>query len=294
MAKRIIGVVLAVVFLSVGGSAAAMDWKDIHEKAGKTSLAEAETYQKKNPRSQEALYLLGIVFLDAYKINEAEGVFNRMLQADPESVEARWGQAEVLRRRHEVDKAEKILEEIIKKDPEFSPAYITLAYMIFDKREYGRSISLASKVIRQGREKVDLTNYTRAYLTVGGAKAMLADEGGIFSKLFQGTQILGYLKKAQQLQPHSAGVLFGLGSFYALAPGIAGGDVEKGLSLLKEAIEVDPYFADAYARLAQIYFRRNEEGLAKKYLTDAIRLDPLNPLTQRADKEIHEKTLKTS
>lgn len=290
MAKRIIWVVLAVVFLSLGGPAAAMDWKNIHEKADKTSLAEAVAYQQKNPHSQEALYLLGVVFLNDYKMNEAEGVFNRMLQVDPQSIEARWGQAEVLRRRHEVDRAEKILEEIIKKDPEFSPAYITLAYMIFDKREYGRSISLASKVIRQGREKVDLTNYTRAYLTVGGAKAMLADEGGIFSKIFQGTQILGYLKKAQQLQPHSAGVLFGLGSFYALAPGIAGGDTEKGLSLLKEAIEVDPYFADAYARLAQIYFRRGETETARQYLAAAQKMDPKNPLTQRAEKEVNGKS----
>ncbi len=291
MRKRILSVVSAAVFMFLCGFAVAMDWKDIHEKADKTSLSEAVAYQQKDPQSREALYLLGIVLLNDYKIDEAESVFKRMLQTDPQSIEAEWGQAEVLRRRHEVDRAEKILEEIIKKDPEFSPAYITLAYMIFDKREYGRSIALASKVIRQGRQKVDLTNYTRAYLTIGGAKAMLADEGGIFSKLFQGTQILGYLKKAQELQPHSAGVLFGLGSFYALAPGIAGGDAEKGLALLKETIEVDPRFADAYARLAQIYYRRNEKDLARKYLADAQRLDPLNPLTQRAEKEMNGRSL---
>jgi len=290
MTKRFMPVVSAVVFLLLGGTAVAMDWKDIHERADRTSLSEAVAYQQKNPQSQEALYLLGIVLLNDYKIDEAENVLKRMLQADPQSIEARWGQAEVLRRRHEVDKAEKILEEIIKEDPEFSPAYITLAYMIFDKREYGRSIALASKVIRQGRHKVDLTNYTRAYLTIGGAKAMLADEGGIFSKLFQGTQILGYLKKAQELEPHSAGVLFGLGSFYALAPSIAGGDAEKGLALLKETIEVDPRFADAYARLAQIYFRRGETETARQYLADAKKLDPENPLTLRAEKEVNGKS----
>ncbi len=289
MTKRLMPVVFAVVFLLLGGTAVAMDWKDIHERADRTSLSEAVAYQQKNPHSQEALYLLVIVLLNDYKIDEAENVLKRMLQADPQSIEARWGQAEVLRRRHEVDKAEKILEEIIKEDPEFSPAYITLAYMIFDKREYGRSIALASKVIKQGRQKVDLTNYTRAYLTIGGAKAMLADEGGIFSKLFQGTQILGYLKKAQELEPHSAGVLFGLGSFYALAPSIAGGDAEKGLALLKETIEVDPRFADAYARLAQIYFRRGETETARQYLADAKKLDPENPLTLRAEKEVNGK-----
>jgi tetratricopeptide (TPR) repeat protein len=290
MAKRIISLVSVVVFLSLCGLAGAMDWKDIHEKAGKTSLAEAETYQKKNPQSQEALYLLGIVLLDEYKIDEAEGVFKRMLQADPESVEARWGQAEVLRYRHKLDETQKILEDLVRTAPDYAPAYISLGYMLFDKRGYQRSIELAVRVLRMGAQKVDVTNRTRAFLIIGGAKSMLADEGGVFSKLFQGTQILGYFRKAQQLQPHSAGVLFGLGSFYALAPGIAGGDVQKGLAFLKEAIEVDPKFADAYARLAQIYSRRNEDDLAKKYLADAIRLDPLNPLTQRAEKEVNGKS----
>ena len=285
MAKCTVSFVSAAIFLSLCGLAGAMDWKDIHEKAGKTSLAEAETYQKKNPQSQEALYLLGIVLLDEYKIDEAEGVFKRMLQADPGSVEARWGQAEVLRYRHKLDETQKILEDLVRTAPDYAPAYISLGYMLFDKRGYQRSIELAVRVLRMGARKVDVTNRTRAYLIIGGAKSMLADEGGVFSKLFQGTQILGYFKKAQQLQPHAAGVLFGLGSFYALAPGIAGGDVQKGLAFLKEAIEVDPKFADAYARLAQIYFRRNEDDLAKKYLADAIRLDPLNPLTQRVERE---------
>ncbi|MDD5019555.1 MAG: tetratricopeptide repeat protein [Candidatus Omnitrophica bacterium] len=291
--RYILSIVSAAFFWAACGLAGAMDWKDLHEKADKISLAEALADQEKNPQSQETLYTLGLVYLNLYKIQEAGDVFARMLAVDPTSIEARWGQAEILRRRHQPEKAEAVLDEIIKEDPEFSPASITLGYMIFDKKEYERSIRLALKVLKQGRARVDLTNYARAYLIIGGAKGMIADEGGIFSKLFQGTQILGYLKKAQELQPRSAGVLFGLGSFYALAPGIAGGDAEKGLSLLKEAIEVDPYFADAYARLAQIYFRRGETETARQYLADAKKLDPENPLTQRADNEINAKALKT-
>lgn len=261
-----------------------LDWKQIHEKADTTSSEQARALLERELGSVPALYLLGLTLLKEYKIDDAEDVFNRMEQIDPGLTESRWGKAEILRRRHKIGEAEKVLEDIIKKSPGYAPAYITLAYMLFDKNEYGRSIPLAKKVLAMGRKNVDTTNYARAYLTIGGAKAALADEGGVLAGIVQGSQVLGYFKKAQRLQPRSAGVLYGLGSFYSLAPGIAGGDVNKGVAYLERAIKEDPHFTNAYTRLAQVWWKRGNWSKYEFYLNKAQELDPEDPFVIRVRK----------
>ncbi|MFH0827206.1 MAG: hypothetical protein V1923_04920 [Candidatus Omnitrophota bacterium] len=42
------------------------------------------------------------------------------------------------------------------------------------------------------------------------------------------------LKKAEKMQPDSAGVTFGLGSFYFLAPRIVGGSKQKAKKISQE------------------------------------------------------------
>ena len=261
------------------GPAFCLGWKPLHEKADRITLQEAWADVQREPQVLESLYTLALVYLNLHKIDEAEKIFQRMEEVDSVSPEARWGLAEVLRRRHRIEESQPILEEIIKEKPDFSPAYTSLGYMLFDKKEYERSIQLATTVLRQGPDKVDTTDYVRAYLIIGGAKAMLADSGGLLSRIVNGSQILPYFKKAQKLQPDSAGVFYGLGSFYLLAPSIVGGDKVKGLEFLEKAVKADPLFVDAYARLAQGYKMMGDEKKAKVYLDRGSELDPQNELT---------------
>lgn len=261
--------------------ACALDWPALHEKADRLTLPQALSELKESPDSLDKLYTLALVYLNLYDAVEAEQVFHKMLEIDPDSVEAKWGLAEVLRRQHKNQEGRPILEAIIKANPQYAPVYVTLGYMLFDTKEYYESIRLAFHVLKMGKENVDLTNYTRAYLIVGGANGMIADDGWAFAKLFHGTRILPYLKKAQRLQPDSAGVLFGLGSFYLLAPRFAGGDKKKAFEYLLKVIEVDPHFVDAYARLAQGYKIEGDDVKAKEFLAKAFELDAQNELALR-------------
>ncbi len=255
-----------------------MDWKMLHEKAEKETLEEALRAVVNEPRSLEALYALGLVYLEKHKVDDADKVFRDMLRLDFRSTEAQWGIAEVMRRRHQRRQARLILEDIIRLSPDYAPAYITLGYLLFDDKEYDKSIQLAGRVLRHGRLKVDLTNYVRALLITGGAKGMLADTGGPLAKLFNGTQILPTMKRAESLQPGSAGVAFGLGSFYLLAPHFVGGDKAKALAYLERSIKTDPDFVDAYARLAQAYGMQGDRVKYDFYLGKALELDPQNEL----------------
>jgi len=257
-----------------------LNWRSLHEEADIRGLSGALAAVAQKPGSIDDLYILGLVYLNMHKDKDAESIFNKILSLDPDAIEARWGVAEVLRRQHDLDKAEKLINEVMKSDYNFSPAYITLAYIQYILLDFNGSVRLAYKVIEQGRDKVDLSNYVRALLLVAGAKGMIAHYGGSLSKAINGTKVMPNLRKAKKLKPDSAGVTFGLGSYYLLAPALAGKDLVKAEEYLKRTIEIDPLFADAYVRLAQLYKLKGEKEKFQKYLSYAQDIDPGNELAQ--------------
>jgi len=262
----------------------ALDWKALHERADKISLDEALSELELEASSVDKLYILGLVYLNRHKNQEARDIFQKIIMSEPQLAGAKWGLAEVLRRQHRIEDSERILQEIVKDHPSFSPAYISLAYIKYTQMDFEQCVVLALKVIKQGRESVDLSNYTRAYLLLAGAKGMIASRGGPLSKVINGIAVLPNLKKAEMLQPDSPAVLFGLGSFYFLAPGIAGGDIRKAQDYLERAVELDPLFADAYVRLAQVYKSQGKTEKYKAYLEKARNIDPKNALLEDFEK----------
>jgi tetratricopeptide (TPR) repeat protein len=133
-------------------------------------------------------------------------------------------------------------------------------------------------VITAGQERVDLSNYVRAILIYAGSKGMIAHAGGVISKLVNGTAIYPNLKKAEKLKPKDPGVLFGLGSFYLLAPVMAGGNLSRALDYLERCLDADPGFADAFVRLAQLYKAKGDLNKYALYMDKAFALDPENEL----------------
>ncbi len=275
MKKIIVLFFMVLLFFS---NCSALEWKRLHEDADRKTLPQALDYVKNNPESQDGLYELGLVYLNLHRDKEAKEAFNKVLSLNPKATEAKWGVAEVLRREHDLTKSEELLKEAIKEDSDFSPAYITLAYIRYYQMKFEEAVRLANKVIKQGRENVDLSNYVRAYLLLGGCKGMIAHYGGPISKIVNGTAVLSNIKRAQALQPDNAGVMFGLGSFYLLAPALAGGDIDKAEEYLNKAVKLDPLFADAYVRLAQLYKMKGDNQNYEIYLNKALKIDPKNKL----------------
>ena len=273
---RKLSVALVVLLLTLPSYA--LDWKSLHEKADQFTLDELPAFVKDDPGSPDTLYMQALIYLNYHRVEEARAAFQRILHSDPDSVEAKWGLAEILRRDKKTDESEAMLNEVIEDDPAFWPAYITLAYLRYTQTDFDAAVKLALKVRRQGKERVDLSNYTRSYLIFAGAKGMIASNGGPLSKLLNGTQVLPNLKKAEKLQPDSAAVLFGLGSFYFLAPSIAGGNINKAVDYLERTIEADPLFTDGYVRLAQVYKSKGDLVKYRFYLDKAVAIDPQNEL----------------
>lgn len=269
MNKKIILSILVIFnFLAVVYPA---DWKDQHNKADTLSLAQAQ----KLPADQ---YVLGLVYLNLHQDKPAYEVFDRILLEQPDNYAAQWGKAEALRRRHDLVAAESLLNAVLKINPQFPPALISLAYIKYFQMDFNRSVRLALKVIQQGQSQVDLSNYVRALAMYAGAKGMLAHYGGLFSKAVDGTAVKPNLDKALKLQPNSPAALFGMGSFYLLAPRIAGGDKVKAENYFNQAITIDPYFADVYVRFAQLAKIKGNQEKYDLYMQKALALDPQNEL----------------
>ena len=120
-------ILLSAALIFWGRPACAFDWKQLHERANNTSLADAQAATQKDPGSADNLYLLGLVCLNLHQDEQAKDAFDKILSQDQENYPAQWGRAEVLRREHRSTQAEKILASVMKAHPDFSPAYITLA-----------------------------------------------------------------------------------------------------------------------------------------------------------------------
>jgi tetratricopeptide (TPR) repeat protein len=276
--KRTVIVLLAGFFISQPTLCSSLNWKYLHENAERMDVAAACALVHSEPYSIDALYILGLVNLNAHCESDAENTFHKILFLSPPTIEAQWGLAEILRRKHQIEESQDILNRLVKSHPEFSPAYISLAKIKFTQMDFVTSVELASKVIQRGTSNVDRGTYARAHLMIAGANGMIAHNGGLLSKISHGRSVLPNLKSAHKLLPDDPEVLFGLGSFYLLAPSLVGGSTNKALHYLGKAVVIDPLFADAYVRLAQAYKKKGDDGKYHKYLHKALEIDPQNVL----------------
>lgn len=280
MPSRVVKLLSILVFLFFPlASSYPFNWQILHEKSESMTLEEA----KLNSRTRGSLedsYILGLVYFNQYKDSIAQKVFNNILVKNPKNIEARWGKAEVMRRRYKIDISQRLLEKIIKEDPSFFPAYLSLAYIKYNLHDYITAAKLAQVVIKSGLSKVDRCNLAKAYLISAAAKGMIVYFSNPISKIIYGPDILISLKKAEQLTPDAASVYFGLGSFYLLAPVIAGKDIEKAKYYLEKTIAKDSLFADAYVRLAQVYKVKGDQIKYFQLINKALELDPNNFLVK--------------
>ncbi len=269
-------VIFSLLAATVSIEAAAFDWIELHEKQYWTLAEDPEV--RADTTSLDSAYIAGLSYLDQRYEDKAKKMFEYFAQKSTADYAGRWGLAEIARREYRIEESVDILDDIIEKHPDFAPAKITRAYIHLTQKDYKKAIDMATEVLGAGKERVDTGNLVRANLIAGGAKAMIADESFIFKKVAAGLGALSYFKDARKINPDDPGVLFAWGSYYLIAPGIAGGDIKKAEEHLLRALEKDPRFADIHVRLAQLYYKKGNTDKYKSYLERAFELDPENSL----------------
>ncbi len=222
------------------------------------------------PREMDQAFTL----LRDRKDKEALGIFEQVLSATPDNLDALWGKAEVLRRARDYQQAQELLDKILEKNPGHIPSLISLAYLRYKDDRLNEALKLIHRVLRM--DNLDKANKALAYMMLGTINSRRSSKGWFLNKITYGTQIKGYFLKAKELAPEFPEVHLGLGTFYLLAPAIAGGNLNKAFEELEYAVKIAPDFATANARLAQAYKEKGDLEKYNLYLNRAKELDPQN------------------
>jgi len=123
--------------------------------------------------------------------------------------------------------------------------------------------------VRHCEEAVRLDpNNARNHMWLGRAYGEKANKASFLSAFSLGKKVVQEFQKAAQLDPQDAEALADLGSFYAEAPSIVGGGVEKAQTVAAQLDHIDP--ARAYELRAQIDKQRKDFTSAENDLKKAI------------------------
>jgi tetratricopeptide (TPR) repeat protein len=212
--------------------------------------------------------------LKVRKDSGALAIFEQVLIGQPENLDALWGKAEVLRRGRKYKESEDILEKILKKNPKHTSSLISLAYIRYKDDKLIEALRLVKESLQSSY--ADKENQALAYMMLGTINSRRSQKGWFFSKLKYGTQIKYYFLKARGLSWDLPEVHLGLGTFYLLAPAIAGGNLNKALEELNIALKIAPDFATVNARLAQGYKKKGDLEKFNSYILRTEELDPGN------------------
>ena len=107
---------------------------------------------------------------------------------------------------------------------------------------------------------------------LGNAYGAMAREASIFKQLSLAKKTKAAFERAVQIDPNHIDARFGLLSYYAIAPGIAGGDMKKAEEQAAEIKKRDAL--DGHRAWALVYTRQKRPELARKEFLDAIAEQP--------------------
>lgn len=198
----------------------------------------------------------------------------KILSIDANDICGLWAKAEILRRSYKFQESEGILQGILSRCPAHAPSLISLAYIRHHSNRFKDALRILSTVLRQ--PDLDRENQALGLLLIGAVNAKRSSQGGVLGKVVYGMRIKSYFDKAKSLAPDLTEVRLGLGSFYLLAPKIAGGSVDAAIEELEYAVKLAPAFATANARLAQAYRMKGDLEKSEVYRKRAEELDPEN------------------
>lgn len=157
---------------------------------------------------------------------------------------------------------------------------------------------LKSKSIKNSVDKLTDADVPSMFWTLANT-GKWSKLNGIFSSLKYKDEILAILGRVEELRPnyfHSAVPRY-WGGFYALAPGIAGGDMKKSKEKFKEAMEKSPDYLGTKVLYAELYLvKKDDKKEFEKVLTEVVNaqlgpreLHPENRLEKKKAAKLLEK-----
>ncbi len=166
------------------------------------------------------------------------------------------------------EQAQKLLKEMLRENETLADARYLLGVIHLMRGDYERAIEELERAIAINGN--DYTYYER----LGDAYGLKAQKGNIFSALFVIGDMRSSWEKAIELKPDVVSARERLFTYYLVAPGIAGGDMDKALMLAGEVVKLNP--VRGHLLLGRYYQKSEEMAKAEQEYMTAVRLDSTN------------------
>ena len=195
----------------------------------------------------------------AGRLRETASIFNKILDLDPENIEALSGIAEISAISNQPLSALPIYSKILKNDPSNLNALSNRGVLLMHIGDAEASEFSFRKVLKFYPEDIDGLNNLGTCLI----------EQNKFEDAKQ------YLTKATELAPEKATSFYNLGVLYIKS---TPRDFPKQLEYLEKALELDPSYVEATMNVANIYGQLGDLEKSLRFLDKALLDKPDHPL----------------
>lgn len=194
---------------------------------------------------------------DAGHLEEAEKLYRKAAEIDPQCARAYLNIGNVLETRNNLEEAEANYRLALKQDPEYGGAYANLGKLCLDRHEYSEALEL----------------YTKAAQLIPGLPGLeaLVGIGFSLSQLGRHRESIAAYEKALMYAPYHEGANLALAHLL-----IVDGQHERTATLLERFLARNPDQAQGLGMLAETYIRLGmiEEGI--RVNEKACKLEPDN------------------
>ena len=259
-----------------------------HQRAGRLEAAEA-CYRRSleaDPRSPQALHLLGLLTQQTGRYQESIRLIEEALALNPDDRDALNSLADSYLGLGQLRSAGRCLERFAELHPQSAEAQNRLGKLQerlgeWDsaKASYGRAlalqpdspdvyISLARLQSKQGAFREAVETCRRALTLDPNRHELYTQLGNTLSDLGEYGAAVGAHRRALALKPDSAAAVHGLGYFFERK-----GDLASAADAYLNALKLDPRFGSAYLNLGIVYQLQGDLAKSSECCHELLKLD---------------------
>ena len=252
--------------------------------AGMPQLAVAQTIDE--------LFQQGAKAQIAGNYTQAESIWRRVIQLDPNNVGAYNNLGNVLKDQGKLEEAIFAYRQAIQLNPKFAPTYNNLAVALYEQKKLEEAIAACRQAIKlnpklaeaynnlgnalsdQGKLEEAIAAYQQAIQLEPQFALAYSNLGNAFREQKKQEEAIAAYRQAIQLDPKLAQPYNNLGTVLSNQE-----KLEKAIAAYRQAIQLDPKFAQAYNNLGMVFYKQGELEEAIVAFRQAIQLDPKDAYT---------------
>lgn len=226
-----------------------------YHQAGNLEQAERlynEILQRR-PRNADAYYGLGNIMQDKGKLDHAITSYQKVIKFKPNFAGAYYNLGSIFKEKGKFDDAIQYYQRALQLNPHYAGTYNTLGAVLLSKKSFDEAIQYFRMSLRLDPD------FDQPYNNLG----LVFQEKGQLDDAIQ------YYRKALQLNPKYAKAHYNLGNVFREK-----GQLDQAIECYQKACELTPDFVDVYDKLGTVFLEKGESDKAILYYRHALSLNP--------------------